>query len=199
MGVYCYIVGCTKTSLCAVIDPGGDEDKILKEVKDSGLTIDAIIATHGHPDHVCGNRILKEASGADIIMHEADAEFFARPEVVKYFSMLGLEASPPADITVKDGDIITVGEVKMQVIHTPGHSPGGICLYCAPDLITGDSLFVGAIGRTDFPGGSHEELISGIKSKLLSLPPETVVWPGHGYGGSRSTIADEARSNPYLT
>ncbi len=199
MGVCCYIVGCSKTNECAVVDPGGDEDKILQEVKDAGLTITAIIATHGHPDHVCGNRILKEASGAEIIMHEADEEFFAKPEVISYFSMLGLEASPPADRTVKDGDVIRVGEEELQVIHTPGHTPGGICLYCAPDLITGDSLFVGGIGRTDFPGGSYDELISGIKSKLLVLPGETSVWPGHGYGGSRSTIAKEARSNPYLS
>ncbi|AGF78746.1 Zn-dependent hydrolase, glyoxylase [Desulfocapsa sulfexigens DSM 10523] len=199
MGVCCYIVGCSKTSLCAVIDPGGDEDTILEEVKKAGLTIDSIIATHGHPDHVCGNRILKEASGADIIMHEADSAFFSKPEVQNYFSMLGLEPSPPADRTVKDGDVITVGEEELLVIHTPGHTPGGICLYCAPDLITGDSLFVGGIGRTDFPGGSHDELIRAIKGRLLSLPPETVVWPGHGYGGSRSTIEEEARSNPYLS
>ena len=199
MGVCCYVVGCSKTNECAVIDPGGDEDKILREVKDAGLTITAIIATHGHPDHVCGNRLLKEASGAEIIMHEADEAFFAKPEVISYFSMLGLEASPPADRTVKDGDVIRVGEEELQVIHTPGHTPGGICLYCAPDLITGDSLFVGGIGRTDFPGGSYDELISGIKSKLLVLPGDTSVWPGHGYGGSRSTIAEEARSNPYLS
>jgi len=198
MGVCCYIVGCSKTSLCAVVDPGGDEDKILKEVKDSGLTIDSIIATHGHPDHVCGSRIIQEASGAEIIMHEADAEFFAKAEVQDYFSMLGLEPSPPVGKTVKHGDVISIGEEQLQVIHTPGHTPGGICLYCAPDLITGDSLFVGGIGRTDFPGGSHNELISAIKERLLTLPPETVVWPGHGYGGSRSTIEEEARSNPYL-
>ncbi len=172
---------------------------ILQEVKNSGLTIDYIIATHGHPDHVCGNRIIKEASGAEIIMHEADADFFAQPEVEKYFSMLGLEASPPVDRQVKDGDIITIGEEQLQVIHTPGHTPGGMCLYCAPDLITGDSLFVGGIGRTDFPGGSYEELISAIKERLLVLPPETSVWPGHGYGGSRSTLGEEARTNPYLS
>lgn len=198
MGVCCYIVGCSKTSLCAVIDPGGDEEKILQEVRDAGFTIDSILATHGHPDHVCGNRILKEASGADIIMHEADAEFFFKPEMKDYFSMLGLEASPPVDRTVKDGDLIQIGEEELLVIHTPGHTPGGICLYSAPNLITGDSLFVGAIGRTDFPGGSHDELITAIKERLLILPPETIVWPGHGYGGNRSTIAEEARSNPYL-
>lgn len=198
MGVCCYIVGCAKSGKCAVIDPGGDEERILAEVKKAGLTIESIIATHGHPDHVCGNRRLKEASGAPIVMHEADAAFFARPEVIRYFSMLGLEPSPPADILVVDGDVIDVGDEKLRVIHTPGHTPGGICLYSAPDLFTGDTLFVGGLGRTDFPGGSYDELIASITTRLLSLPPQTVVWPGHGYGGNRSTIGEEQSSNPYL-
>jgi len=198
MGVCCYIVGCTKTGKCAVIDPGGDEERILAEVKRAKLTIEYIIATHGHPDHVCGNRRIKEASGASIIMHEADAVFFSRPEVIKYFSMLGLEASPPVDIQVLDGDVITFGEEKLQVIHTPGHTPGGICLYNAPDLFTGDTLFVGGLGRSDFPGGSDRELIASITTQLLTLPADTVVWPGHGYGGNRSTIGDEKRTNPYI-
>ena len=198
MGVCCYIVGCTKTGKCAVIDPGGDEERILAEVKRANLTIDSIIATHGHADHVCGNRRIKEASGAPIVMHEADAVFFDRPEVIQYFSMLGLEASPPVDIQVLDGDVITIGEEKLQVIHTPGHTPGGICLYNGPDLFTGDTLFVGGLGRSDFPGGSERELMASITTKLLTLPPETVVWPGHGYGGNRSTIGEEKRSNPYI-
>jgi glyoxylase-like metal-dependent hydrolase (beta-lactamase superfamily II) len=131
-------------------------------------------------------------------MHEADAVFFARPEVIKYFSMLGLESSPPADIQVLGGDVITIGEEKLQVIHTPGHTPGGICLYNAPDLFTGDTLFVGGLGRSDFPGGSDRELIASITTKLLILPADTVVWPGHGYGGNRSTIGEEKRTNPYI-
>jgi hydroxyacylglutathione hydrolase len=198
MGVCCYIIGCTKTGKCAVIDPGGDEERILDEVKRAGLAIKYIIATHGHPDHVCGNRRIKEASGASIIMHEADAVFFARPEVIKYFSMLGLEGSPPADVQVLGGDVITIGEEKLQVIHTPGHTPGGICLYNAPDLFTGDTLFVGGVGRSDFPGGSERELLVSITNQLLTLPEDSVVWPGHGYGGSRSTIGNEKRSNPYI-
>ena len=198
MGVCCYIVGCTKTGKCAVIDPGGDEERILAEVKRAKLTIEYIIATHGHPDHVCGNRRIKEASGASIVMHEADAVFFARPDIIKYFSMLGLESSPPADIQVLGGDVITIGEEKLQVIHTPGHTPGGICLYNAPDLFTGDTLFVGGLGRSDFPGGSDRELIASITTKLLTLPADTVVWPGHGYGGNRSTIGEEKRTNPYI-
>ncbi len=199
MEVCCYIVGCSKTGKGAVIDPGGDVDRILAAVEEMGLDIEYIIATHGHPDHVCGNRQLKEATGAEIVFHKIEDDFFNQPDVSSYFSMLGLEASPPADITVEEDDIISVGEEKMRVIHTPGHTPGGMCLHNGEDLITGDTLFVGGIGRTDFPGGSYSELIQGVKDKLLVLPEETVVWPGHGYGGVRSTIGQEKRSNPYFS
>ncbi len=198
MGVCCYVLSCGKTGKAAIVDPGGDEDRLLAAVDRAGLEVVSIIATHGHPDHVCGNRRIKEATGAQVIMHAADDDFFNQPNIKNYFSMLGLEESPPADLRVTDGDLITIGEESLQVIHTPGHTPGGMCLYNPPDLLTGDTLFVGGIGRTDFPGGSHNELISSIVEKLLVLPPETVVWPGHGYGGSRSTIEEEHRSNPYL-
>jgi hydroxyacylglutathione hydrolase len=198
MSVCCYIVACEKTKKAAVIDPGGDENTILAEVEKMGVSVEYIIATHCHPDHVCGNRKIQEATGAKIIMHSAEELFFGQPEVKKYFSMLGLEASPPADIEVEEGDEITIGEVTFQVIHTPGHTPGGMCLYNAPDLITGDTLFVGGLGRSDFPGGSHDELLTSIRTKLLVLPSETKVWPGHGYGGLQSTIGEEKRTNPFL-
>jgi len=198
MSVCCYIVSCPKTLKAAIIDPGGDEERILAEVKKAGLEVMYIILTHGHPDHVCGNRRLKEATGATIIMHSADAAFFSQSEIVSYFSMLGLEPSPPADRTVEDGDIIEIGEEKLKVLHTPGHTPGGICLLCGSDLITGDTLFVGGVGRTDFPGGSHQDLMDSIKTKLLVLPDDTVVWPGHGYGGKQSTIGEERQTNPYF-
>jgi hydroxyacylglutathione hydrolase len=198
MAVCCYIVACEKTKKAAIIDPGGDEEKILAEVEKMGVSVEYIIATHGHPDHVCGNRKIQEATGAKIVMHSADELFFGKAEVKNYFSMLGLEPSPAADLKVEEGDVITIGEVKFQVFHTPGHTPGGMCLYNAPDLITGDTLFVGGLGRTDFPGGSHQELLTSIRTKLLVLPPETIVWPGHGYGGHQSTIGEEKRSNPFL-
>lgn len=198
MGVCSYIVGCGETKKGAVVDPGGDENRIIAEVKEMGLDIEYIIATHGHPDHVCGNRAIKEATGGKIIMHVDDADFFEQAETQSYFSMLGLEPSPATEVKVKDGDIISIGNVEIQVIHTPGHTPGGMCLYAAPDLITGDTLFVGGVGRTDFPGGSYSELIESLKTKILVLPDETVVWPGHGYGGSRSTVGEEKKSNPYL-
>lgn len=198
MGVCSYILGCEKTKKGAIVDPGGDESALLSEAQVLGLEIQYIIATHGHPDHVCGNRTIKEATGASIIMHEEDAAYFEQAETQSFFSMLGLEASPPTDIRVKDGDVITLGETEIEVIHTPGHTPGGICLYCAPNLITGDTLFVGGIGRTDFPGGSYAQLLDSLQKRVIILPEETVVWPGHGYGGSRSTVGEEKRSNPYL-
>ena len=198
MGVCCYIISCEKTKKAAIIDPGGDEKKILAACKKDNLEVVYIIATHGHPDHVCSNGPIQKETGAKIIMHRIDAEFFGTSEVKEYFSMLGLAESPPTDIMVEDGDTITLGEETLTVILTPGHTPGGMCIYNAPDCFTGDTLFVGGVGRTDFPGGSMQELSRSIRNKLLVLPGETIVWPGHGYGGSKSTIAEEARSNPYF-
>lgn len=198
MGVCCYIIGCEETKQAAIVDPGGGEQFLLDELAREGLTLKYIIATHGHPDHVCGNGPIREATGAEIIMHEDDAAFFGRPEVEEYFSMLRLAASPPPDKTVKEGDIIEIGKVQLQVMHTPGHTPGGMCLYFAPNLITGDSLFVGGVGRTDFPGGVTGDLMTSLREKILALPDETIVWPGHGYGGLQSTIGQEKRTNPYL-
>lgn len=199
MAVCCYVLGCEETKKGVIVDPGGDEAAILALCKEEGLTIEYIIATHGHPDHVCGNRKIKEATGARIVMHAADDAFFNKPEVHQYFSMLGLEHSPAADILVQDGDTITFGKQTLQVIHTPGHTPGGICLYSGNDLFSGDTLFVGAIGRTDFPGGDMGQFMDSIRQKILTLPDDTVVWPGHGYGGSQSTIGEEKRSNPFIT
>ncbi len=199
MGVCCYIVACDKTRKGAIIDPGGDEEKILAKCNQENISVKYIIATHAHPDHVCGNAAIKEATGAKIVMHGDEAAFFNKAEIAQFFAQLGLAASPPPDRLVKDGDTINIGELSLQVIHTPGHTPGGICLYAAPNLFAGDTLFVGAVGRTDFPGGSTEQLLASIKEKLLVLPPDTVVWPGHGYGGDRSTIAAEKNGNPFLT
>lgn len=198
MQVCCYIVACNETKEAAIIDPGGDEKKILSRCKEMGLNIKYIIATHGHPDHVCGNGFLQEETGAAIVMHKQDAIFFWQPEVRDYFSMLGLPESPKPDKVVEDGDIITLGNEKLQVLHTPGHTPGGICIYSAPNCFTGDTLFAGGVGRTDFPGGSSQELLDSIRNRLLKLPDDTIVWPGHGYGGTKSTIGAEASSNPFL-
>ncbi len=198
MGVCCYIVSCEKTKKAAIIDPGGDEDRILDYCTTNGLQVAYIINTHGHPDHVCGNGRIQEATGAQIVMHSADAAYFDDPRIKDYFSSLGMDESPPIGLIVEDGDVIAVGEEQLQVIHTPGHTPGGICLYNHPHCFTGDTLFVGAVGRTDFPGGSMEQMSTAIRTRLLTLPSDTLVWPGHGYGGLQSTIGREAKTNPYF-
>lgn len=199
MAVCCYLVACEETKKALVIDPGGNEKDILSLIENEGVRLEYIVNTHGHPDHVCANGPIQKATGAQIVMHEDDAEFFERDEVKEYFSMLGLAPSPPTDKRVKDGDVVKVGDLSLEVIHTPGHTPGGICLYSAPHLFTGDTLFVGAVGRTDFPGGDMQVFMRSIRERLLGLPDDTVVWPGHGYGGSQSTIGVEKRTNPYLT
>ncbi len=198
MGVCCYILSCEKTGQAALIDPGGNADELLAICEKQELELQYLIATHGHPDHVCGNGPLQKATGAQIVMHRSDAEFFSTAVAKSYFSLLGLPESPPADILVEDGEMIKIGTEQLEVLHTPGHTPGSICLYSSPHCFTGDTLFVGGVGRTDFPGGSGNELSLSIAQRLLTLPPDTIVWPGHGYGGSRSTIAQERRSNPYL-
>ena len=199
MGVCCYIVACEETKQGIIIDPGGNEEDILSACKAENITVKYIVNTHGHPDHVCGNGKLKEATGAEIVMHTADADFFGQDRVEQFFSQLGLPASPPVDKRVEDGDKITFGNESLEVILTPGHTPGGICLYAPPNLFTGDTLFAGGVGRTDFPGGNTQQLMTSIKERLLPLPPETIVWPGHGYGGEHSTIAQEKTGNPFLT
>lgn len=198
MGVCCYVLACENSGQALAIDPGGDEQLILDHCRQNNLQLSLLLCTHGHPDHVAANGALQEATGAEIVMHREDAEFFAKPEVTQYFSMLGLPPSPPPNRLVADGDTIELGDIKLEVVHTPGHTPGGVCFYSAPNLFSGDSLFVGAVGRTDFPGGDTATLIDSIRRRLLVLPPETVVWPGHGYGGSRSTIGEEAADNPFL-
>ncbi|MFH7324953.1 MBL fold metallo-hydrolase [Desulfurivibrio sp. C05AmB] len=198
MGVCCYILACEESGRALVIDPGGDEDLILDHCRQNDWRPELLLCTHGHPDHVAANAALKEATGAEIVMHREDAAFFAQPEVGEYFAMLGLPPSPLPDRLVVDGDSIELASIRLEVIHTPGHTPGGICLYAPPHIFTGDTLFVGAVGRTDFPGGDTATLIDSIRRRLLVLPPETVVWPGHGYGGSRSTIGEEAVQNPFL-
>jgi len=198
MGVCCYIVSCEETGRAVIIDPGGDEERILHACKEDDLLIDYIIASHGHPDHVCGNAKLKSATNAPIVMHKLENEFFSKQEVIDFFSMLGLPQSPPADLLVEDGDNITFGREKLQIIHTPGHTPGGICLYSKPNCFTGDTLFVDGVGRTDFPGGSMNTLCESIDKLIRTLPHDTLVWPGHGYGGSCSTIGEEAKNNPFI-
>lgn len=199
MDVFCYIIGCQRTKEALVIDPAGDEERIVRRVREKGFTLKYIVNTHGHSDHTCGNSKVKELTGAKIIVHELDNEMFNSAQGQEMARQWGFEPSPPADITVKDGDAIIVGDVSLEVIHTPGHTPGGMCLLSDGNLFSGDTLFVGGIGRTDLPGASHNQFMKSIKERLLALPNETIVWPGHDYGDEpSSTIGIEKGYNPWL-
>ncbi|MCK4760777.1 MAG: MBL fold metallo-hydrolase [Candidatus Aminicenantes bacterium] len=198
MAVFCYIVSCGKSKEALIIDPGGDEERVVKMIEEKGLNLKYIVNTHVHSDHTCGNAKIKELSGAQIVMHELDSQLLAT--YGRDISLqMGFIPSPPVDIKVKDGDHVDIGKLSLEVIHTPGHSPGGICLLCEGNLFTGDTLFVGGIGRTDLPGASHDQFMKSLRERLLKLPDDTIVWPGHNYGPQpSSTIGLEKQSNPWL-
>jgi glyoxylase-like metal-dependent hydrolase (beta-lactamase superfamily II) len=200
MAVFCYIVGCAETLECVLIDPAGSEEKILKVLARKKMQARYIVNTHGHPDHTCGNQRIQEGTGAQIVMHEADARLFDTPAARIMARQMGFRPSPPVDWSVRDGDPISFGRETLRVIHTPGHTPGGICLYGRGNLFTGDTLFVGAAGRTDLPGGSLDILLDSLRNKIGALPDETVIRPGHDYGDRpTSTVGREKQTNPYFT
>jgi glyoxylase-like metal-dependent hydrolase (beta-lactamase superfamily II) len=196
--VFTYIIKCELTGQGLVIDPADETERIIQKANEMKCSIKYIVNTHAHVDHIMGNEEMKRLTGAQIVIHRDDADLLINQSPMM-FRMFGGRPSPRADILVKEGDIIQVGQVKLRVIHTPGHSPGGICLYSNGALFTGDTLFVGGVGRTDLPGGSWKLLIESIKNKLLVLPDETIVYPGHNYGDSpTSTIGREKSLNPFL-
>jgi len=198
MAVFAYIVGCKITKEALVIDPAGECDRIFKEATEKGYSIKYIFNTHSHIDHVMGNRWMHELTNAQIIIHSKESNSLVN-QSPQMMSMFGAEPSPPADITVGDGDTIAIGETSLKVLHTPGHSPGSISLYRKGIVFTGDTLFVGGVGRTDLAGGSSEILVSSIRNKLFTLPDETIVAPGHNYGDTpKSTIGREKIYNPYV-
>ncbi len=198
MAVFAYIVGDPESGEGLVIDPAANVDGIIHEARANSITIEYIVNTHGHVDHMTGNAEMKTKTGAQIIVHRDDAELVMFTPL-PLFKMHGAEKSPYPDIMVDDGDVITVGNVSLRVIHTPGHTLGGISLYSPGYVFTGDTLFVEAVGRTDFPGGSWRMLSRSIREKLFSLPNDTVVMPGHNYGSTpSSTIGHEKEHNPYL-
>jgi hydroxyacylglutathione hydrolase len=199
--VFTYVVACPETRKAVVIDPAGEEETLLSLIKEEAFIIEHILDTHGHADHVLANEHLKNALAVPTCMHELDIQFFSQTEVRDLTTKeLGLQPPDPADVPLRDGDVFKVGTLEIKVIHTPGHTPGSVCYFVEGNLFTGDTLFVGAAGRTDLTGGSLEVLLDSIENKILTLPEETVLWPGHDYGDTpTSTLGREMEENPYIT
>ncbi len=197
----CYVVRDKKSSLCVVIDPGADGEKIAQAIDD--FSVKYILLTHAHFDHVGALGYIKDKFGGEILMHRGDLPLLENASVSAGFFGLSVPEPPPPDGFVEDGDEIQFGGLNMRVIHVPGHSPGGVAYLLPADrdskhgkhLFTGDILFAGSVGRTDLPGGNWESLITGIKEKLMVLPPDTIVYPGHG---PETTVGREKVSNPFI-
>ena len=199
--VMTYLVTCPETLESVVIDPAGEEDKLLAVIQSEDARMKYILNTHAHADHTLGNSKLKQFFSIPVCMHETDDRFFSDDSVRETsLKELGLPAPDSADIRLKDGDVLVVGDLRIEVIHTPGHTPGSVCYLVNGHLFTGDTLFVGAAGRTDLIGGSLDALIESLEKRLIVLPKETIIWPGHDYGTSpTSTIGREMVENPYIT
>ncbi len=196
--IFSYLIADEQTKEGLFIDPSDDHDILLKEAASHGLIIKYIVNTHYHIDHAMGNKEMVRRTRAKIVIHEADAPGLLTTQR-DLLEMFHAEPSPPADILVSDGQLIKVGNVALKVIHTPGHTPGGMCLFIDGMVFTGDTLFVGSVGRTDFPGGSYQELERSVRTKLYTLPGDTVVFPGHNYGmRPTSTIQQERRTNAVI-
>ncbi len=194
MAVFCYLVADEKTKEGILIDPAGDHDKIFSVVEKHGITVRYIVNTHGHFDHTAGNDYAIKRTGARLLIHASDvrklgnltSRFLSR-------AMMSGSMSPRPESTIADGDIIAVGSVRLRVIHTPGHSEGSVCLYTPGHLFTGDTLFTEGMGRTDLADGSEEKIMDSILNKILRLPDDTIIWPGHNYGRRPSSTVKEQK------
>jgi len=188
----CYLVGCPETGEGIVVDPGAGGRRILEAIERSGLNIRAIVNTHGHIDHTGANGRLKQALQVPLLLPEKELASYQNPG----FGLKLIFGKPtPPDGLLREGEQLSFGERRLEVLETPGHTGGSISLYGHDAVFTGDALFAGSIGRTDLAGGSHDLLLHSIREKLLVLPPHTAVYPGHG---PATTIGAEALGNPFL-
>jgi glyoxylase-like metal-dependent hydrolase (beta-lactamase superfamily II) len=194
-----YVVWLEGRPECVVIDPGLEPELILDCLRDEGLTVSAILNTHGHPDHIAGNADLKRAfPGAPLVIGANETRLLADPNA-NLSALFGMPiTSPPADRTVKEGDVVEAAGIALEVLDVPGHSPGHVVFVYRGSpcrVFGGDVLFRGGVGRFDFPGSDGDLLFAGIRRKLFTLPPDTVVYPGHG---PVTTVGHEMQTNPFL-
>jgi len=191
----CYLVYCKETLECAVIDPGAEAEKIFSVISRKNLKPAIVINTHGHFDHIGANKDIKDKYKIPLYIHSLDSKMLGFIQRLGLSFFPGSKGSPPPDKLLEDGENIEIGKSYLKVIHTPGHSPGSISLIGDGFIISGDALFSGGVGRTDLPGGSLDDLENSIKNKILILPEETIVLPGHG---PSTTVAKEKSSNPFI-
>lgn len=191
----CYILGDRESKEAVVIDPGGDFEDIAAQLRESDLKAKYIVLTHAHFDHTDALAQLKAATGAEVLIHELDADMLCSAGQAQPFSLESGKETCRADRTIKEGDRIKFGRHILEVLHTPGHTRGGISLVTDKMIFVGDTLFSGSVGRTELPGGSFQELMASIKNKLLSMADDCLVYPGHG---PASTIGEERKNNPFL-
>lgn len=191
----CYLVWNGDNGEGAVIDPGGEGEKIIGRIEEMGITPKYVLNTHGHGDHVAANAAVKDRYGIPLLIHADEAPLLDDPQL-NMSAVYGLPViSPPPDGFLEPGNSVEFGGIGLKVLHTPGHSPGGVSLYGHGAVFTGDALFRGSVGRTDFPGCDEGLLLSKIRENLLSLPEDTIVYPGHG---PDTTIGIEKWQNPFL-
>ncbi len=193
----CYLLGCERTHQAAIIDPGDDSVDILLAVRELGLEVVWILLTHFHFDHVLAAHAVQRTTGARVAIHAEDAPLLHHPPAALRAFGPAASSSLRVDRLLADGDALSVGEVNIQVLHTPGHSPGSASFYLAREkaVFSGDALFCEGVGRTDLPGGSYQVLLESITHRLLALPDDTTVYPGHG---PATTIGHERLHNPWL-
>jgi glyoxylase-like metal-dependent hydrolase (beta-lactamase superfamily II) len=196
--VNCYVLGCERTRQAIVIDPGDNAPAIRRTLQKGGLALARIIATHAHFDHLLAGRQLQEVTAAPFYLHPADRPLLTAMQRTTA-AWMGYDPGEPPQVTgdLAAGEVITVGDVALEVRHTPGHSPGGVTFvdHAGRRAFTGDALFAGGIGRTDLPGGNTAKLLASIRAQILTLPDDYAVLPGHG---EASTVGEERRSNPFL-
>jgi glyoxylase-like metal-dependent hydrolase (beta-lactamase superfamily II) len=191
----CFILGDEESNEAVIIDPGGDGDLILETIGRRPWKVTAILNTHAHFDHIAANSAVKRGTGAPILAPKADSAYMEQAHVSARSYGLEVDPSPMPDRLLEDGDTVDLGNEKITVVSTPGHTPGGVTFVSSIGVFPGDSLFAGSIGRTDLPGGDYDTLINSIRDRLMSLEDETPVYPGHG---PATTVGREREHNPFL-